>query len=620
MTTLVTGASGFIGRHVVAALAERGDAVRALVRDPAAAAFPAGVEVAAADVRDAAALGRAAAGCERVVHLAGGYRGRPRDLVAAHVGGTANLLAALPDGARVLLVSSTSVYGVEQDWPADEATPPRPVTAYGTAKAHAERAVLAWRRGTGLVVRPTITYGPGDLAGMVPRAWRLLRRGRLLLPGSGRNRVHLAYVDDVVAGLLAALDRGTGTYVLAGPEPDPISRVLQVLAALADAPRPRFVGGRRTARLAALTLESLWGVAPDREPPVGAHSVDVLTRDRAFSTTRARTDLDWQPTTTLGEGLVHATAWLSEHAPARPSGQRPSPSGGGPTPAEVPGPPWRPYLEDPDEGLGTVYERFLLGDVIDRALTLTGSASILHAPLFGMTGIPGIDCAFQARRGVPVALADTDPERLEAVATWWKDLELGVPAETAELSWPDAGGWAAQLPRGYDLVVSFAALWWCPDPWAALAAQCAVAGKAVLVAQCNATPAMALRERLWHHDMFAHLWREALDTQQVAAHAATLGWQVAERGWFDFPPFPDTALPLRQALRALQRAKGSPPEDVPDGTAREGFWRWSIAPYLRGEQPDLPARMHRLAALERAVPERVKARGAHHSYLLLTRA
>ena len=673
MTVLVTGASGFIGRHVVAALLAAGEdvvapacsgeaAARVQAAAGAAAARP-GVRVQVVAPDDVGRLRELARGCGRVVHLAGPYRADARTMVEAHVRGTRRLLDALEDGARVVHVSSTSVYGWERPWPADEATPPAPVTAYGRAKVRAEELVRAWPRGTGVVVRPTIVYGPGDAHGMVPRAWSVLRRarGRLVLPGDGRNRIHLLAVEDLVPALLAALDRGTGTYVVGGPVPTPIAHVLAVLADEAGVPPPRFAVPVGPARAGGAVLDEAWRLAGARsESPLSRHSVDVVTRDRSFSWRRADEDLGWRPVVDVEHGLRATARWLAAAAPApapgagvavHPSGANPGAPVVGAVAAE-PGPPWRPYFVDPDEGLGTVYERFRLAEVIDRALELTGSRSVLHAPGFGMTGIPGLDAVFQARAGVPVAYADVVPERIAAVAALWRELDL--PLEVATLPWPDTSGWAEALPRGYDLVVSFAALWWCPDPWRALAACTAVAERALMVSVPNRTAILAARERVWHRGMFDELRRDVMDPERFRAEAAALGLEVVEEGLLDLPPFPDTAVPLRQVLTAALRrfggarvppaagaatgGAGVPPagersrgrseergaeprreQGARSGRSGAATWRWSILPHLRGDDPDLPARMERLAVLERRLPRSVQERLANHRWYVLVR-
>lgn len=567
---LVTGASGFIGRRLVEALSGQERKVRALVRSEAGGRrLPEGVEVIRGDVTDVASLRPAAEGVELVFHLAGSYRGGAEELQATHVTGTANLLSALEPGTRVVYVSSTSVYGWDQAWPADHTNEPRPVSPYGEAKLAAERLVGAWAGGPTVIARPTITYGPGDERGMLSRGVKLMARGVRWFPGDGRNRIHLLHVDDLVRALLLLGDAGAGVFVLGGPEATPTSRIFGLLAAGAGLAPPVFGLPAPAVRL------------------VARHSVDVLTRDRAYSWERARRELGWEPAIDVEEGIPATGAWLAERR------------------STAHGFDWHNYVDDPDEGLGTVYERFALRDVLESAIERTGATSVLHAPAFGMMGFPGLDAVFCARAGLRVGLLDHDAERLEAVRAKW--VELGLDPEVHLVESPDPATWPEQLPQPYDLVFSFAALWWFDDPWAVLAAQARWADKAVLCCVPNKNVFMQLRAKLWHKELFrSELNEHALDREAATAAAVGLGLRPSGTGLFDIPPFPDTSVPIAKILR-----RGQPS----DGKA----WVWSILPYLKGEDLTMEGRITRLASWERFVPGPVAPALAHHRWHLFQR-
>jgi UDP-glucose 4-epimerase len=565
---LVTGASGFIGRHLVAALLADGHEVRALVRsDGAAKRVPPGAEAVRGDVADAESLRAAAAGARLVYHLAGSYRGTDEEIHAAHVTGTANLVSALEPGARLVYVSSTSVYGWDQRWPADHATPPAPASAYGEAKLAGERLALGWTGGQAVVARPTITYGPGDDKGMLARAYNMMRRGARWFPGDGANRIHLVHVDDLVRALVLLGDKGDGVYVLGGPDATPVRRILELVAQGAGTEGPSF------------------GLPPALLRPLARHSVDVLTRDRAYSSARAAEDLGWAPEVDVAEGLPATGAWLAE--------QRSTAHGFD----------WHNYVDDPDEGLGTVYERFALRDVLASAIERTGATSVLHAPAFGMMGFPGIDAVFCARQGLRVGLVDYDAERLEAVREKWA--ELGLTPEIHLVDGPDPASWPEELPARYDLAFSFAALWWFDDPWAVLAAQARWSDKGVLCCVPNKNVFMQMRARLWHKELFrTELNEEALDRHAATSAAAGIGLRSTGTGLFDIPPFPDTSVPLAKILRRGKKAA--------EGEA----WVWSILPFFKGEDPSMEGRIARLASWERFVPGAVAPALAHHRWHL----
>jgi len=520
---------------------------------------------------------------------------------------------AVEPEARFVYVSSTSVYGWHQNWPADDFTPPHPESAYGHAKLAAERLTLARTTGSAVVVRPTIVYGVGD-PGMLNRAYRLLARGQRRWPGTGRNRIHLIHVDDFVAGLLlvGAGGKGDGVYLLAGPRATPTAELFGLLADGAGLPRPRFGLPRGVVRPVASALDAAWSaMGKEGDAPLSVHSVDVLTVDRHYAPKRAGDELGWEPQVQPEDGIPEVGRWLA--AQASPAAKRPSAAAiaSGNAPSDELGFDWRGYVADDDEGLGTVYERFALRDVIQDALDQTGSRSVLHAPLFGMMGFPGIDAVFQAQAGVRVGLLDFVPERLEAVVQLWN--ELGLDPDTHLVDGPDPQTWPDQLDKQYDMAFSFAALWWFDDPWTVVEKHARWADKAVLTCCLNKNVFIRLRQLSWHKGLFDKLNLDSLNHRDLLAAGERAGLQAIGTGLFDIPPFPDTSLPLAKVARALMGKK--PPEPG----AEEGAWRWSIIPYLRGEQPELEAKVAKLAAWERFVPEPVAPVWAHHRYTLFTK-
>ena len=123
---------------------------------------------------------------------------------------------------------------------------------------------------------------------------------------------------------------------------------------------------------------------------------------------------------------------------------------------------WRRYLTDYDEGLGLVYERFVLNDFLNLLRMRFNIRSVLEAPLYGMAGVSGINDVVFARHGVQVTLVDDDPERLRGVRRIWEE-DLHLPAEFVAIP---PTGWD-RLPfadRSFDLTWQWAGLWYLADP------------------------------------------------------------------------------------------------------------------------------------------------------------
>lgn len=248
MHVFLTGGTGFVGSEVARRLRERGDSVRALVRDPhrAGALRELGCQLVVGDLSDEPFLTAACAGADAVVHGAarcevGVPPERRAELEDTNVGGTERVLgAALSAGVRSAVhVSTLAVLGNTRGQVVDERhrrpddVPVTSVYEQTSACAH-RRAHEIGRRGLPLVsVLPGLVYGPGDPSAFGELAARVLdgRLGALPFPHLGITPVHR---DDVADGVLRALDHGVAgqSYVLGG-EPTTVRELLTVLAEVA---------------------------------------------------------------------------------------------------------------------------------------------------------------------------------------------------------------------------------------------------------------------------------------------------------------------------------------------------------------------------------------------------
>jgi dihydroflavonol-4-reductase len=215
---LVTGATGFLGSHLVSSLLEHGHEVVALSRT--GGSFPAGVVVRKGDVLDAAAVRDAAAGCDGAFHCAGKVSRKPEDaeeLYRVHVEGTKTALAACKEAGvkRVVVASSSGTVAVGDDpehvATENDETPIEIIQRwpYYRAKLFAERAALAMNAPgfEVLCVNPTLLLGPGDVHGSSTEDVRIfLERKIPAVPPGG-----LSYVDvrDAAEGMRLAMERGT---------------------------------------------------------------------------------------------------------------------------------------------------------------------------------------------------------------------------------------------------------------------------------------------------------------------------------------------------------------------------------------------------------------------------
>jgi dihydroflavonol-4-reductase len=319
---LVTGATGFTGGHLARSLAVRGDHVRALVRDPerASGLAAAGIERVQGDLRDRAALERAALGVDVVYHIAAIYRQAGlRDDVYRAVNATAVrtvIEAAAAAGARrVVHCSTVGVHGDVEHPPANEDAPLRPGDVYQRTKLEGEDIARQASKDTGMevvIARPTGIYGPGDRR--LLKLFKGVARKRFVILGKRNIFYHLTYIDDLVEGfrLCATVPGAAGrTYILAGGEVTTLNELTVLIAEEARVPPPRVhlpVWPFWVAGAACEAICTPLGV----EPPIYRRRVDFFTKSRAFDISRARVELGYAPRVGLREGARRTLGWYRE--------------------------------------------------------------------------------------------------------------------------------------------------------------------------------------------------------------------------------------------------------------------------------------------------------------------
>jgi dihydroflavonol-4-reductase len=224
MKALVTGATGFVGSHLVEALRRGSVEVTILARSPSKSAGLAaqGVQVVTGDLHDAAGVERAVQGQDVIYHVAGVVAAPDEaEFLRANRDGTRNLLAAAErhGRARFVLVSSLAACGpAPRGAPLSGGEPPRPVTAYGRSKLAAEEIVragaLPWS-----IIRPPIVYGPRDRE--VLKVFRLARLGIAPVFGDGTQELSAVHAADLATALMAVATTPTTvgrTYHACHPE------------------------------------------------------------------------------------------------------------------------------------------------------------------------------------------------------------------------------------------------------------------------------------------------------------------------------------------------------------------------------------------------------------------
>jgi nucleoside-diphosphate-sugar epimerase len=307
---LVTGATGFIGRKLVRTALREGLEVRALVRDPTDASGLGRAELFAGDLVEPDSLEGIEAAVDAVVHCAGilGKWGMDEAVLhAVNVQGSLNLLNRFAGCAisRFIHLSAGGVTGPVREGVVDETYACRPATAYERTKLLGEQKILQVAAGLEVpaaVVRPTFTYGPGDPHKLA--LFRAVKRGRFAFIGNGRSVIHPVYADDLIAGIMLALDRARPgeIYIIGGHRPVTKRELVHTIADTLGVDRPGWRIPRWLARPAAVLLEGT-GRALGFEPILTRSRVMMMADNFGYSIEKARQQLDYAPETDLSDGI-----------------------------------------------------------------------------------------------------------------------------------------------------------------------------------------------------------------------------------------------------------------------------------------------------------------------------
>jgi len=318
---LVTGASGFVGSHIVDELICRGARVRCLLRATSSRRWLEGkqVEFADGDVCRREGLDAAVSGVDWIVHAAGlTHAPSAAEFHRVNVRGTESILAAalaaVPAPKRFVYISSQAAAGPSRDGaPVTEEHPPRPVSTYGSTKLAGETLVMgAADRLPVVALRPPTVYGPRETS--LLKYFRAVKHH--IRPSVGGARpFSVVYAEDHARAVWAALteERAMGKiYFVGGPDVttyqemgSAIARAMGTWAVSVPIPMPLLQAGALLGEVA--------GFLTRRAPFFSREKFrEIAAGDWVVSSRRIRVELGWTPATPLEEGVRATAAWYRE--------------------------------------------------------------------------------------------------------------------------------------------------------------------------------------------------------------------------------------------------------------------------------------------------------------------
>ncbi|MBC8386071.1 MAG: class I SAM-dependent methyltransferase [Candidatus Cloacimonetes bacterium] len=264
---------------------------------------------------------------------------------------------------------------------------------------------------------------------------------------------------------------------------------------------------------------------------------------------------------------------------------------------------WKIYFEDPDEGLGSSYERIVLNNKLEKFCRHFKVNNILEAPSFGFTGISGINSLYLAQKGYQVSLLDHNEERLSLINSVWKKIGFHLDSRFVtnyeKLPFPD---------KSFDLSWNFASIWFAENLDLFLKELARVTKKIIFIGVPNqAGLGFRLLKILGKEELRSKVNAENINADKIQNLLSENGWKLFDKNYIDVPPWPDIGMPKADFLKIFGLKKIIKEEENESCT---------IMDFYSGKDPDFPNKMMKYYGLEKYAPNFIKYFWAHHKYLV----
>ena len=266
---------------------------------------------------------------------------------------------------------------------------------------------------------------------------------------------------------------------------------------------------------------------------------------------------------------------------------------------------WRQYFNNtPNEGLGSSYERIVLNNKLKQVAKEYNCKSLLEVPIFGFTGITGINSMGMAKLGLTIDLIDNHKERLSMVKTIWQKVGL-----IANFHYQKNFNILDFLDNSFDLSWNFSAIWFAENLELFLSELTRVTKKVIIVCVPNRHGIGFLSQKyISGSDLRKYLIEDNIIPRNIIKTMKNLNWQLVKRNYIDVPPWPDIGMEKEKFLKLFHL----------DFLLKEDIKKepLCIINFYNDKQPYFAEQMMKHFWFEKHAPNFIKFFWAHHKYMI----
>lgn len=268
---------------------------------------------------------------------------------------------------------------------------------------------------------------------------------------------------------------------------------------------------------------------------------------------------------------------------------------------------WKGYfLVDRHEGLGSSYERIILNSIFGELANRYDIRSVLEVPIFGFTGLSGINSMWFAKNNIELHLIDNHKERIKLIRQIWNEVSL-----KANIIYQQAFEDLPFNDKSIDFAWNYSAMWFLDDMIKFLSELTRVVSKAIMICVPNRCGFGYLSQKyISGSDLRKYLREDFIIPRNIRMAMEKMGWRLIQKKYIDCPPWPDIGMKKEEFLNffGLRRK-------IKDRVENQ-HQPLTILDYYSGRDPRFPDKMLSHYWFERKAPIFIKAFWAHHCYLL----